>query len=119
MPKKYSADVESILSRGFDVEEFGSANWALCRADALVALSELCELGEPVLGGDVWKIVDGHPSLTRDNWYCQRSADESFESFLGRSIEVAKNYIRNYSSGESDGYLFELVVDRIGSIKRD
>jgi hypothetical protein len=118
MPKKFSPVVESILSRGVDLEEFGSANWALYRADALVALSELQELGEPVLGGDVWKMMDGRPFLTFDNWFCRRSADEPFQSFLERSIEVAKNYILSYGSSESDEHLFELVIDRFGATKR-
>jgi hypothetical protein len=118
MPKNFSADVEAILSRGIDVEEFGSANWALHRVDALVALSELLELGVPVLGGDVWKIIDGRPFHNLDNWFCQRSVDEPFQSFLGRSVELAKNYIVNYGSGGSDTHLFEIVVDRSETMKR-
>ncbi|HEY0425775.1 MAG TPA: Imm40 family immunity protein [Rhodopila sp.] len=112
MPKNFSTVVESILSRGIDMEEFGSANWALCPEDALEALSKLHELGIPVLGGDVWEKRDGHPSLTLDNWFSRPKTDEPFAGFLERSIAEARNYIRSYRPSGNVEYLFEIVVDR-------
>ena len=118
MPKNVPAVVESILSSGIDLEEFGSANWAIHWADALQAISKLHELGIPILGGDVWEIRDGRPFLTRDNWFCRRLVDEPLQSFLERSVEVAKNYVRNYGSDLGDRHLFELVIDRAEAMKR-
>ena len=111
MPKDIPSAVRAVLSSGMDMKEFGSANWALRRADALEAVSRLYELGVPILGGDVWEMRDGRPSLTRDNWFYRRLEDEPLVSFLERSTELAKRHIRNYGSNEDKEYLFELVPD--------
>ena len=110
MPKRFSEAVESVLSQGTDLEEFGSANWGLRRADALEAISRLRELKVPVLGGDVWEIKDAKPFLTYDSWFYQRQAGEPFESFLEGSIERARRYIQEYGSPKSDQVLFEIIV---------
>jgi hypothetical protein len=118
MPKNFPAAVEAVLSIGIDVEDFGSANWALSRADALAAVSKFQELEIPVLGGDVWEMRNGRPSHTLDNWYCQRSAEEPFRKFVERSAERAQNYVRNYKLNADDQYLFEIVIDRSEAAKR-
>jgi Immunity protein 40 len=118
MPRSFPAVVEAILSVGIDLEDFGSANWALSRSDALAAVSKFQELEIPILGGDVWEMRNGRPFLTLDNWYCRRSAAEPFRKFLEKSVEQAQNYIRSYESSEDDQHLFEIVIDRSEATRR-
>jgi hypothetical protein len=117
MPRNLAAVVQSLLSSGMDMQEFGSVNWAFRRADALEAASRFYELGIPILGGDVWEMREGRPFLTHDNWFCERLADEPLLSFVGKSVELTKDYIRSYSSDENGKYLFELVIDGSEAMK--
>jgi Immunity protein 40 len=107
--KRHPPTVAAILSRGLDLEDFGSANWGLRRTDALAALTMLHKLRVPLLGGDVWEIKDGRPFHTRDTWYYERKEHESFESFLNQSVERARTYIENYPLHLDDRVLFEIV----------
>jgi hypothetical protein len=118
MPKNFPAAIEAILSIGIDVEDFGSANWALPRTDALAAVSKFQELEIPVLGGDVWEMQNGRPVLTSDNWYCMRSAAEPFRNFVNRSAERAQRYIQNLKSNTDNECLFEIVIDRSEVMRR-
>lgn len=111
MEKFWSSEVDPILSVGRSLEDVGVRNWALSREDALVALTQLAEIGIAVLGGDVYSINGGFVESNYDNWYCNRDAHESDSAYVERSIAAARNYIVNYKA--PDGAVFFAVVPKI------
>ncbi|MEE7545996.1 hypothetical protein HF319_02120 [Xanthomonas sp. Kuri4-1] len=102
----WSKKIDSILSFGVPLDCVGIRNWALGRNDAPRAIGELEALGVPILGGDVYKLVDGAVEQTYDNWYCDKKYEESVSLFLRESSDRARDYIFNYSNGAA---LFAIV----------
>lgn len=102
----WSEQIDSILSCGISLDCVGIKNWALRRDDAIRAINELEALGVPILGGDVYQLVDGAAEQTYDNWYCDQESGELGSTFLKRSLDRAKSYICNYSMS---GALFAIV----------
>ncbi len=95
-------EVQSVLSIGKSLSEYGDNNWGLTKAQALEALDKLQELQIPVAGGDVYRIVNNRPEVTYDNWSCNHTKNETKKSYVLRSINEARNYIKNYKSSEQD-----------------
>ncbi|TBV02304.1 Imm40 family immunity protein [Stutzerimonas kirkiae] len=102
----WSEQIDSILSCGASLDCVGIKNWALRRDDAIRAINELEALGVPVLGGDVYQLLDGGAEQTYDNWYCDQEFGELDSVFLKRSLDRAKSYICNCSIS---GALFAIV----------
>lgn len=102
----WSEQIDPILNCGLYLGCVGIKNWALGRDDAIRAVNELEALGFPVLGGDVYQLVDRSPEHTYDNWYCDQEPGELYSAFLKRSSAKARSYIENYSV---NGVLFSMV----------
>lgn len=56
----------------FNLNGLGINDVAYSKCEALRMISCLEEQGIPVLGGDVFLLKDNIPSLTFDNWYCDK-----------------------------------------------
>ena len=50
----------------------------------------------PILGGDVYKLVNGRIISTSDSWYCEQNGSETPYEYLVRSYHVACDYINKY-----------------------
>ncbi len=82
-----------IVDNGVSLESIGVDNYALSRADSLRLLNLLKEQQVSILGGDVYASKCGQLLLTYDNWYSDKDAFETEESFCARSISEAEKYI--------------------------
>lgn len=51
----------------------------------------------PILGGDVYYIDKNYIHYTYDNWHIQRESNESYHSYLNRSINFSREYINKYT----------------------
>ncbi len=104
----WSEDVKAILSSGISLSEIGVNNWALTEAQAMQALDKFESLNTPVLGGDIYEMVDGEPESNYDNWYCDQNDNEELGEFVARSISYARQYIGNYRnpSGRETFFVF-------------
>lgn len=103
----WSEEIDEILGfYGVSLECVGVKNWALERDNALQAIYKLEILGIPILGGDVYRMVDNMPQLTYDNWFCDKYDHELAPAFLERSLELARKYICSYLT---DDALFAIV----------
>jgi Immunity protein 40 len=110
MSNVWSLDVDKILSVGLNLSKFGVNNWGLDKPSALAALDAFCNLGIPVLGGDVYIVDVGGIKTTYDNWYLDRNEGESRKQFMERSIHKAREYITQYQS-MSEGVIFSIIPD--------
>ena len=103
--------VSEILKVGFSLESIGVKNWALSKEDAVKALDKFYELQIPILGGDVCERINEVIQYNYDNWYCDRQPNESKFDFVNRSIGIARDYIKNYNSENSENIFFAFVPD--------
>jgi hypothetical protein len=111
MESVWSTEVDKVLNVGYQLSEIGLRNWALTKAQALVALEKLYSLQVPVLGGDVCERVNNIIRPNYDSWYCDPMPDEDKVDFLLRSIGKAKEYITAYKAREPNETFFVLVPD--------
>jgi len=106
----WSKDIESILSMGEGLHEFGINNWALSKEQALNALCKFKELKIPILGGDVYEKKCCSYEANYDNWYCNQNDSEELNEFIARSIIVAQKYIENYKSNKE---IYFVIVPKL------
>lgn len=63
----------------------------------------------PILGGDVYEIIDGKFSNKGEGWSYERKADESYEEYIYNSIEKSIKYITDYPKRYDPNIYFVLV----------
>jgi hypothetical protein len=97
-------------ARGFSLREIGVAGTGLARADALAAIDALTGAGVAIVSGDVLRVIDEIPRYTYNNWRAVRGLGEGFPEFCARSLEVARDYIRNYAEDGNQLVLYTLVT---------
>lgn len=102
----WSPPIDKILSVGVSLGGVGVRNYGLVRREALRALDLLRASQVPVLGGDVYRVVDGAPKATYDNWFCDRKPGETDEAFLERCHAKGIEFVGSY---QGEGTLFALV----------
>ncbi|PID44174.1 MAG: hypothetical protein CSB47_11585 [Proteobacteria bacterium] len=110
MTMTWSEDVKKILESGVSLSSVGINNWALNKDQAMLAIDEFEKHKIPVLGGDVYEMVDGYPEANYDNWYCDRNANEELEDFVARSAGNARDYIESYSNLSGQETYFVLIA---------
>jgi hypothetical protein len=109
MEHVWSKEIEEILRMGKPLFSVGVHNWALTKKEAMVAIQQLSSSQIPILGGDVYEIIDGVLQSNYDNWYCDPSSEETKIDFIKRSVAKAKEYIESYSVREPDKIFFVIV----------
>jgi hypothetical protein len=84
---------------------------AFSLADARQILESLDGAGVVVLGGDFWRRSEtGDFRPTYENWYVERTADESGEQLAARSVvRAAEEVMRR----QSTGFLVTLTCEAI------
>jgi predicted aspartyl protease len=105
----WSREVDDILSVGLSLKDIEINNWALNRDEAITAILKLYSLEIPILGGDVYKIVDDCFDFTYDSWCCDKNIGETDSQYLKRSIDESLQYIKNYL----DDNVFFAIVPKI------
>lgn len=93
----------------FNLNGLGINNVAYSKCEALRMIGCFEEQGIPVLGGDVFLLKDNIPSLTYDNWYCDKNPQESDQEYVIQSCKKAYEYVSTYNSADSNKVLFSLV----------
>lgn len=108
---KFPQDFLDILARhGRDLKSAGVDGVALPKGAALDALRTL-GLGSriPILGGDVFRVVNGAISLSYENWDCKSTGDPTTEKYLKDSLIQAEEYIRSFPDPEDGTVFYQLV----------
>lgn len=92
--------------------EFLSVNgFAYPRKEALKIANGYFNSNKPILGGDVYKLVNGRIESTSDSWYCDRKESESPYDYVVRSYHTTCDYIRNYPAKTNT--FFSIVIEQI------
>ena len=99
----------SILNIGISLHQMGINNWALTKEQALLVLDTLKNKMIPVLGGDIYTIVNEFPIPSYDNWFCNKNKNETISDYSERSINIAIQYIKNYQSNQKVFFVLTLL----------
>ncbi|MGE5395903.1 MAG: Imm40 family immunity protein [Chitinophagales bacterium] len=78
-------------------------------AEALRVVEFLGENEYLVLGGDVYKIVEGSLQITCDSWFTNRDNSHTWNEVVQESVEKAISYITNYQKMNGDSYCYSIV----------
>jgi len=101
---------EELLIRGVSLDDVGFRGYAWKWQDALEVLSVLHTKRIPILGGDVYLIVDGRVTPTMDNWFINRENFTLADSFLNNSHKQSADYITAYMKRNGDSYYYSIIV---------
>jgi len=106
----WSKNIKKILSSGlYLLEIIGHNNWALTKEQTLKAICEFEKQNIAILGGEVFKIIDGEPEFIDPGWVCNRDKNESFKDFSKQTIFEARKYIKNITFDNSSNIRYVLV----------
>jgi len=103
------AEIQSILATGQYLGPFGMNEWAFSRVVALQVIEALCAIKVPILGGDIYRVMNGRPCATGDSWFCSSRASESLDAFIVRSCNESMKYLEEYDITYSDDTLIVIV----------
>jgi Immunity protein 40 len=118
IPYGTSEEISAVLDRASPdnfrqmgpFAEHGSNNWALTRAEALVAIRAIEHESRVLLGGDVWLASEDALSPTGDSWHFEPNPHESHPTNVGDGAAKAKAYVAAYPNRVDGVPYFELVV---------
>lgn len=99
------------LINKYSLESLGVNGFAYTRKEALKIANGYFNSNKPILGGDVYKLVNGRIESTSDNWYCDRKESESPYDYVVRSYHIACDYIRDYP--DKTNTFFSIVIEQI------
>jgi len=111
MKNIWSKKTEEILKKGKSLFDIGVNNWALTKVEVITAIDEFSSQHIPILGGDVYEVINGVFQSNYDNWYCEPLPEETRSEFVNRSVNKAKKYIEDYKAKELDKIFFVLVPE--------
>lgn len=102
----YDLIPKSIADRRISLKGFGIAEYAWNAEDIKKIVNIFNENRIPILGGDVYKIVDGKVCKTYDSWYINRTDEYDF---CDRSHERTISYILSYEERNRGQFVYSIV----------
>ena len=97
--------------KSVSLEPLGVNGFAYLQKEALKIANGYFNSNKPILGGDVYKLVNGCIESTSDSWYCDRKESESLYDYVVRSYHITCDYIRNYP--DKTNTFFSIVIEQI------
>lgn len=83
------------MKLSYVLNELGIDGIAYSYETAIMKVHSFVEQRIPIVGGDVFLLVDDSPTSTDDSWYCEQMFHESYIDYVYRSGKVALEYINN------------------------
>ena len=97
--------------RSISLKSIGVDGIAYTKSEALRIAVVYFNSNVPILGGDVYKLVNGRIISTSDSWYCEQNGSETPYEYLVRSYHVACDYINKYP--DNANIFFSIVKGNI------
>ena len=94
--------------KSVSLELLGVNGFAYPRKEALKIANGYFNSNKPILGGDVYKLVNGRIESTSDS---DKKESESSYDYVVRSYHIACDYIRDYP-GKANTF-FSIVIEQI------
>ena len=102
----YEIIPKSIMDKSISLKEFGilEVAWNVDDVKSIIYMFEKKEIA--ILGGDVYKIIDGKVCKTYDSWYINKSNEDDF---CHKSHETALSYILSYEERNDGKFVYAIV----------
>ena len=97
--------------KSVSLEPLGINGFAYLQNEALKIANGYFNSNKPILGGDVYKLVNERIESTSDSWYCDRKETETLYDYVVRSYYVTCDYIRDYR--DKTNTFFSIVIEQI------
>lgn len=113
---KKKKDIISIIqdndiSEYYSLKNLGIEGYAFPYQEAL-KIVQICKfLVIPILGGDVYSMNNSTIENSDDNWYYDRTPNESFYDYVQNSCNKSESYIRTLKNHSCDRPLFSFVLE--------
>lgn len=97
----------------YSLMDLGIEGYAFPYQEAL-KIVQICKLlAIPILGGDVYSMINSTIENSGDNWYYDRTPNESYYDYVQNSCNKSESYIRNFKSYFCDRPLFSFVLEEV------
>ena len=110
------SDIMSIIqdndiSEYYSLKHFGIEGYAFPEKEAL-KIVQICKLLViPILGGDVYSMNNSTIENSDDNWYYDRTPNESYYNYAQNSCNKSESYIKSFKNYSCDRPLFSFVIE--------
>lgn len=102
---------DNDISEYYSLKNLGIEGYAFPYQEAL-KIVQICKfLVIPILGGDVYSMNNSTIENSDDNWYYDRTPNESFYDYVQNSCNKSESYIRTFKNHSCDRPLFSFVLE--------
>ena len=102
---------DNNISEYYSLMDLGIEGYAFPYQEAL-KIVQICKLlAIPILGGDVYSMNNSTIENSGDNWYYNRTPNESYYDYVQNSCNKSESYIRTYKNHFCDRSLFSFVLE--------
>ena len=103
---------DNDISEYYSLKNLGIEGYAFPYQEAL-KIVQICKfLVIPILGGDVYSMNNSTIENSDDNWYYDRTPNESFYDYVQNSCNKPESYIRIFKNHSCDRPLFSFVLEQ-------
>ncbi|WP_195628776.1 Imm40 family immunity protein [Bacteroides finegoldii] len=109
LTKRWIVTRVKAMAEEFSLESIGVNDFAYSKRKALKIAETYYNSNTPILGGDVYKMVNERIEFTSDSWYCDRNDNETPADYVIRSYKVTIDYLNQYP--DNTEFLFSFVTN--------
>lgn len=104
---------EELLVSAKTLEHIGICEMAWDWQDAIRVSEFLCRHNCAILGGDVYRLINGVLESTYDSWYINKDGTKSTGKFIEEARDRAVSYINQYHDRNGDDFYYSIVFDKM------
>ena len=102
---------DNDISEYYSLKNLGIEGYAFPYQEAL-KIVQICKLLViPILGGDVYSMNNSTIENSDDNWYYDRTLNESYYNYAQNSCNKSESYIKFFKDYSFDRPLFSFVIE--------
>ena len=102
---------DNDISEYYSLKNLGIEGYAFLYQEAL-KIVQICKLLViPILGGDVYSMNNSTIENSDDNWYYDRTPNESYYNYAQNSCNKSESYIKSFKDYSFDRPLFSFVIE--------
>lgn len=102
---------DNDISEYYSLKNLGIEGYAFPYQEAL-KIVQICKLLViPILGGDVYSMNNSTIENSDDNWYYDRTPNESYYNYAQNSCNKSESYIKSFKDYSFDRHLFSFVIE--------
>lgn len=102
---------DNDISEYYSLKNLGIEGYAFPYQEAL-KIVQICKLLViPILGDDVYSMNNSTIENSDDNWYYDRTPNESYYNYAQNSCNKSESYIKSFKDYSFDRPLFSFVIE--------